>query len=206
MRIPAVFGVLLALSLASCTTPEEGRSGHSSRFIYPNARFTHTATNSPMQFPNVQFESRTAFEHWVVEVAGPDQLQIIQDDPFQTGERVTVLFETTDTGEEIANYYELLFRRDGWHLEREHLLTEDSGIVGTDWGRVYRKGSVYVRVQVFGFWRRNRVFERDDPGGRIIGLSFIGTTPEDILGADFKNAPKSTASDDRLPASSPTPR
>lgn len=187
MRIWMTVGLLLVGVVVSCRTARSP-STEQSPYIYPWSEFTSVETNSPTYFPAL-FKSRDDYEQWLFRAGGPDQLQIIQNDPFENTEHLTVWFTTTDTGEQIANYYESLFQRGEWHLEREHLVTEESGIVGTDWGRSYRKGSIHILVTVYGCWQRNHVLESEQPASRAIGLSFLGTTPADFLGENYKNNP-----------------
>lgn len=110
------------------------------------------------------------------------------NDSFHTRPYVSVEFWAPIDLVDIAFYYDLAFRGNGWWPVRDRLPDEDVGCYH-DWTRVYRKGAALVRVNIHGFLSQYP----EEMGGfyyTSFMLDFQGMKPSELLGPNYRNKGK----------------
>jgi hypothetical protein len=155
-----------ALLLMGCINITK-QTSLSPRMVYPNAIYQSSQT-----LVMIRPEQENYFKY----AAG---------DPFLTGEVTAVEYSYYDTMSDVEAYYESLLPSLGWHKVRAMHPLEKT-FCGGDWVGVYRKGSMTFKIHACGARRLEAEIIAHGIGNNLTYYFLPDTTPESILGANYR--------------------
>lgn len=198
-QIIALLGFVYGFGGTGCVNIFDAIPGENS-FLYPDSQFvsqTNFTAWAGMEQIGVtnHCDYVRVFSEWFSSKAYGDlftraEREGLQSDPFlKTPGIPFITFQTFDSAQRVAKYYETRFSCNGWQKIRGILLCEECN-GGGDWIRVYRKGDALVHIHVMGTWKRDRAELHGMAEGtyvvRSIMFKFLGIEPENFLGTNYR--------------------